>query len=74
MAQIIEIVFVVDPSVAVSRKLQALRFVGHVLGIGTLAVVENALEQLIPREKGGKKKNVNAFNIRQIILIYFLTS
>ena len=56
----------VDPSVAVSRKLQALGFVGHVLGIGTLAVVENALEQLIPRGKGGKKeRNVNAFNIRE---------
>ena len=45
----------VDPSVAVSRQLQALRFVGHVLGIGTLAVVENALEQLFPREEMEKK-------------------
>ena len=61
MAQIIEIVFVVDPSVAVSRQLQALRFVGHVLGIGTLAVVENALEQLFPREDmGGEKKENEA--------------
>ena len=50
LAQIIEIVLVVHPSVAVGRQLQALGFVGHVLGIRPLAIVENALEQLITRE------------------------
>ena len=55
LAQIIEIVLVVDPSVAVGRQLQALGFVSHVLGIRAFAVVENALKQLIPRE--GKRKH-----------------
>lgn len=44
MAQIVEVVLVVDPAVAVAAQLEALGLVLNPVGIGTLAVIEDALE------------------------------
>ena len=46
LAQVVKVVLVVDPAVAVAAQLQALSLVGDAVGVGALAVVEDALEQL----------------------------
>ncbi len=46
LPQVVEVVLVIDPAVSVAAQLKALGFVLNELGVGTLAVVEDALEQL----------------------------
>ena len=46
LAQVVKVVLVVDPLVAVAGQLQALGLVGDEFGVGALTVVEDALEQL----------------------------
>ncbi len=44
LAEVVEVVLVVDPLVAVGSQLQALSLVRHQFGIRTLAVVEDAFK------------------------------
>ena len=46
LAQVVKVVLVVDPAVAVAAQLQALSLVLDKVRVRTLAVKENALEQL----------------------------
>ena len=44
VAQVVEVVLVVDPAVPVAAQLEALRLVLHVAGVRPLAVEEEPLE------------------------------
>ena len=53
MAQVVKVVLVVDPTVAVAAQLQALSLVLHHLGVRALAVEKDTFEQLKKRGKSG---------------------
>ena len=46
VAQVVEVVLVVDPAIAIAAQLQALRLVRHVPRVRTLAVEKEPLEEL----------------------------
>ena len=46
VAQVVEVVLVVDPAVPVAAQLEALRLVLHGVGVRPLAVEEEPLEEL----------------------------
>lgn len=46
LAQVVEVVLVVDPAVAIGAEFQALRLVLHQLRVRALAVIKYAFEEL----------------------------
>ena len=63
LAEIVEVVLVVDPAVAVGTQLQALGFVRDVLGVGAVAVKKYPFEKLF---KAKERKDEKAYLDREI--------